>query len=181
MNRGDDSKNVILTGTASLFNDLGSEMIAAILPFYITALGGGGIVVGLLSGLREGVGDLFNVIGGWISDRIGKRKFLVFLGYLISTVFRFLLGIANSYQQVLALVGSERIGKMRDAPRDAIIAKSSNKKGKDFGIQQMMDTSGAVFETILALFFFWKLNFSFQYIILISSIIAVGSIIPILL
>ncbi len=180
MNRGDDSKNVILTGTASLFNDLGSEMIAAILPFYITALGGGGIVVGLLSGLREGVGDLFNVIGGWISDRIGKRKFLVFLGYLISTVFRFLLGIANSYQQVLALVGSERIGKMRDAPRDAIIAKSSNKKGKDFGIQQMMDTSGAVLGTILALFFFWKLNLGFQYIILIASIIAVGSIIPIL-
>jgi MFS family permease len=179
MKRG-DSKNVILAGTASLFNDIGSEMIAAILPFYVIALGGGGIAVGILSGLREGVGDLFNVIGGWVSDRIGKRKFLVFLGYLISAIFRFLLGTANSYQQVLVLVGSERVGKMRDAPRDAIISKSSKKRGKSFGIQQMMDTSGAVLGTILALFFFWKLNLGFQYIILIASVIAIVSIIPIL-
>ena len=39
-------RNIKLLGGASLFNEIGSEMVSPILPFYITAFGGGGIAIG---------------------------------------------------------------------------------------------------------------------------------------
>ena len=82
-------KNIKLLGGSSFFNDVGSEMIIPLLPFYVTAMGGGGIAIGLLSGLREGISSLLKLFGGWLSDVTGKRKRYVFLGYLISVIFRF--------------------------------------------------------------------------------------------
>src|SRR3989344_2161539 len=101
------SKNIYLLGGASLLNDVGSEMISPILPFYITALGGGGVSVGLLSGLREGLASLF----------------------------RCLLSVANSWQAIIGFVGLERLGKSRDAPREAFIAVSTKKRGRGFGLR----------------------------------------------
>lgn len=175
----DSTRNAKLLGATSFFNDTGSNAISAILPFYIIALGGGGIAIGLLSGLRNGVSSFFNMLGGWLSDKIGKRKPLVFLGYFVSDIFKFLLLIAGSWQQATAFDASSRIGKFRDSPRDAIIAKSSKGRGKKFGIQQAMDSAGAVAGTILALLLFWKLNLEFKSIILISSAIAVVSLITV--
>jgi len=171
--------NVELFGASSFFNDIGSDMIAPLLPFYILSMGGTGIAVGLLSGMREGLSSLFKILGGYISDKIGKRKIFVFFGYLISVVFRFLLLIAGSWQQVIAFVSFERIGKSRDAPRDAIIEDSTKKTGTGFGISQMMDTSGAIIGTILVLFLFWKFNFEIKKIILIAASIAILSLFPI--
>lgn len=168
-----------MLGSSSLFNDVGSNAISAILPFYIIGLGGTGIAIGLLSGLRDGISSFFNMIGGWLSDRVGKRKPLVFLGYLISDIFKFLLLIAGSWQQVTAFDASSRVGKFRDSPRDAIIAKSNKNRGKKFGIQQAMDSAGAVIGTLLVLFLFWKLNLNFKSIILIASLIAVVSLITV--
>ena len=176
MKKGD--KNINLLGGSSFFNDVGSEMITPILPFYIIALGGAGFAVGLLSGLREGLASLFKLLGGWLSDRIGKRKPFVFLGYFISIIARFLLVIANSWQYLIGLVAAERLGKLRDAPRDVIIARSTRRRGRGFGIQQMMDAAGAVVGTMLVLFLFWKLSLSFKTIILVAAIISILSLVP---
>lgn len=170
--------NIYLLGSSSLLNDLGSEMIAPILPFFITALGGGGVAVGALSGLREGLASLFKLLGGWYSDRIGKRMPFVFLGYLISVVSRFLLVFAGSWQMVIALVSAERLGKTRDAPRDVIIAESTKQRGRGFGIHQMLDTTGGILGAALVLLLFWKFNFEFKTIILIAGAISALSLIP---
>ena len=69
------NKNIWLLGWSSFFNDVGSEMITPILPFLITGLGGAGVAVGALSGIREGLAAIFKLFGGWYSDRLGKRKF----------------------------------------------------------------------------------------------------------
>ena len=176
MKKGD--KNIALLGGSSLFNDIGSEMITPLLPFYITSLGGAGLAVGLLSGLREGLSSLFKLLGGWASDRIGKRKPFIFLGYFISMISRFLLAIATSWQYLISLISIERLGKLRDAPRDAIIASSTKRRGRGFGIQQMMDTAGGVIGTIIVLFLFWKLGLSFKMIILIAGGISILSLVP---
>ena len=63
----------------------------------------------------------------------------VFLGYFVSVIFRFLLFLANAWYYVLAFVSFERLGKLRDAPRDAIISESTEKHGRGFGIHQTMD------------------------------------------
>ena len=171
-------KNIYLLGGSSLLNDAGSDIISPILPFFITSLGGSGVSVGALSGLREGLASLFKLLGGWYSDRIGKRMPFVFLGYTISVVFRFLLALANSWQFVLAFISLERLGKSRDAPRDAIITESTKKYGRGFGINQMMDTTGGVLGALIVLLLFWKLNLGFKTIILIAGAISSLSLIP---
>lgn len=173
-------KNIWLLGWSSFFNDAGSEMIAPILPFFITALGGTGLAVGLLSGLREGLASIFKLFGGWYSDRTGKRMPFVILGYLMSTIFRFLLLISASWHYIVAFVSLERFGKLRDAPRDAIITDSTDRRGRGFGIQQMLDTAGAILGSLIVLLLFWKLNLSFKGVILIAAIISFLSVVPLL-
>ncbi len=176
MKRGD--KNIFLLGSSSFLNDIGSEMITPILPFLIISLGGAGLAVGLISGLREGLSSLVKLFGGWFSDKTGKRKSFVFFGYSISVVFRFLLAFATSWYYIVTLVSLERFGKIRDAPRDAIIADTTKKRGRGFGIHQMMDTSGGIFGALIVLLFFWKLQWSFTSIIITAAVISSFSIIP---
>ncbi|MGD9276094.1 MAG: MFS transporter [Candidatus Pacearchaeota archaeon] len=176
MKKGEgNSRNVWLLGGSSFFNDVGSEMIMPILPFYILALGGGGIALGLVSGLREGLSSLFKIFGGYVSDRTGKRKVFVFFGYLFSVVFRFFLGLVNSWQYLVTFISLERFGKFRDSPRDAMISEEKKTSGKNFGILQMMDTLGAILGIILVFIFFWKFNFSFKTIIFLAAGISVFS------
>jgi len=173
-------KNIWLLGGASFFNDVGSEMISPMLPFFVQSLGGGGLAIGALSGLREGMSSLFQLFGGWISDLKGKRMPFVFLGYIMSTIFKLLLFFSSSWQAVLAFVSLERFGKLRDAPRDVIITLSTKKKkrGRGFGIHQMMDTTGSVIGSILVLILFWKLQLSFTTIIVIAGFLSAFSILP---
>ena len=175
----DGSKNIFLLGSASLFNDIGSEAITPLIPFYTTALGGAGVAIGLISGLREGLASLFGLLGGWLSDRFGQRKFFVFLGYLISSIFKFFIAAANSWQSLTAFVGFERFGKSRDAPRDVIISNSTKRKGHGFGFHEMMDRAGAIIGTLMVVFLFWKLQLGIKPILYIAAGIAALSIIPV--
>jgi MFS family permease len=170
--------NVKLLGMSSFFNDAGSDMIAPILPFYVSSLGGGGIALGLLSGMREGLASLLKIFGGWLSDKAGKRRAFVFLGYFISVIFRFMFLIASSWQWLVGFVALERFGKSRDAPRDAIIEDSTKKVGKAFAFQQMLDTSGGMIGTILIIILLWQLNLGIKTLILIACLISVPCIAP---
>ena len=174
----ENPKNIRLLGSSSFFNDIGSEMITPLLPFYIMALGGGGIAIGLLSGLREGLSSLLKILGGWLSDVTGKRKKYIFSGYLISTIFRFMLLIAGTWQQVITFVSLERFGKARDAPRDVIVSDSTKKRGHGFGFLQMMDTAGGVLGILIVLFLFWKFTPDIKTIIFFGAIIGSLSLLP---
>jgi MFS family permease len=174
----DGTKNIFLLGSSSFFNDIGSEAITPLIPFYTTALGGTGVAVGLISGLREGLASFFSLLGGWLSDRFGKRKAFVFFGYLFSAIMKFLISLANSWQLIVSFVGLERFGKLRDAPRDVIITHSTKKRGHGFGIQEMMDRAGAIGGTLLVIFLFWKLQLGMKTIILIAAIVSTLSLIP---
>src|SRR3989339_97128 len=174
-------KDIIKLGTASMFNDVGSEMITPLLPLLINSLGGGGVAVGALSGLREGLASLFRLFGGWISDKTGKKMPFVFFGYFFSVLARLLLSLATSWQYIIALVSFERFGKIRDAPRDVMISDLTKRRGEGFGIHQMMDTTGSVIGSILVLILFWKLQLSFTTIIIIAGFLSAFSILPLFL
>lgn len=177
---GKISTNVILLGIVSFLNDLSSEMIMPILPMFITALGGGSVVVGLIGGLRDSISSILKVICGYWSDKTGKRKIFVSSGYLVSSIFKLFLAFSQIWYHVLLFASLERVGKgLRTAPRDAIIADSMPKeRGKGFGIHRSLDTFGAILGSILVFLLFWFLNFSFKIIILIASAIAFTSLIP---
>ncbi len=171
-------RNIKLLGGASLFNEIGSEMVSPILPFYITAFGGGGIAIGLLSGLREGFSSLFKFFGGWFSDKLGKKNPIVLFGYFFSVIFKFLMGIAGSWQQLVGFISFERFGKLRDAPRDAMISQATKRHGRDFGLHRMIESIGGLIGILLVLFLFWKLELGFRTIIFVAAGISAFSLLP---
>lgn len=153
----------------------------AILPMFILSLGGAGIAVGLIGGLRDSVAGILKVFSGYWSDKVGRRKPFVFWGYLTSSIAKLFFPFSQNWFALLFLMPIERIGKgLRAAPRDAMIASSSRAgvRGKAFGIHRAADTSGAVLGATLALILYFLVKFDFKPILLISAIIAFFALIP---
>ena len=149
-------KNVVLAGVVSFFMDVSSEMIYPLVPLFLAnILGVNKSVIGLIEGVAESTASVLKVFSGWFSDKIGNRKWLMTAGYGISTLSRPLVALATGWQQVMGSRFVDRFGKgVRTAPRDAIIAESSNKAylGRAFGFHRSMDTLGAVAGPALAVF-----------------------------
>jgi MFS family permease len=183
---GGISTNVLLLGVVSFLNDLSSEMIIPILPLFITALGGAGLIVGLIGGLQESISSILKVLSGYWSDRLGRRKIFVSVGYLASAGFKLLLSFSTLWQHILIFASFERVGKgVRTAPRDAIIADSMPEaRGRGFGIHRALDTSGAIAGSVVVLLLFHILWFDtspimfYKWIIFIAAIIAFISLFP---
>jgi len=145
---------VIATGGASFFNDVSSEMIYPLLPVFLTSVLGVGVgFVGVIEGIAESTASLVKLFSGWLSDRLGKRKALVLLGYLLASVARPLIAVAMTGWQVLGLRFADRMGKgIRGAPRDALVADFTDetKRGLAYGYQRAMDHAGAVVGPLIA-------------------------------
>lgn len=145
---GGFSRNVWVAGLVSLFTDISSEMLVPVLPLFLSSvLGAPAAIIGLIEGLAEAVASLMKAVSGYLSDKTGRRKPFMALGYGFSNVLKPLMGFAGSWGQILALRVSDRFGKgLRGAPRDALIAESTAPamRGKAFGLHRAMDTLGAV-------------------------------------
>ncbi len=175
-------RNVILLGIISFLNDASSEIIKPILPLLIVALEGNELILGLISGLMESTSSLLKVFSGYISDRVGKRKHIVFSGYLASAVFKLLLSVSTVWYHIMIFATFERVGKgIRTAPRDAIISESMpERKGKGFGIHRALDTAGAVLGACMAFILTSLMGFAYTRSILIAAILSFISLIPFL-
>lgn len=63
---------------ASLFGlALGEELWQAYIPAYLTALGAGGVAVGLFGSSKDLLDSLYQYPGGWLADRFGRRHALL--------------------------------------------------------------------------------------------------------
>ncbi|PIP69367.1 MAG: MFS transporter, partial [Nitrospirae bacterium CG22_combo_CG10-13_8_21_14_all_44_11] len=79
-------RNVFFTGLVSFFMDFSSEMIYPLVPIFLSSvLGVNKSIIGLIEGIAESTASLLKVFSGWLSDRIGKRKILLIVGYGVST------------------------------------------------------------------------------------------------
>jgi MFS family permease len=140
-------RSVVALGFVSLAMDLSSEMIHALLPlFMVGTLGLSVAAVGLIDGIAEATASITKVFSGWLSDKLGRRKPLILLGYGLAALSKPLFPLASGALPVLAARFADRIGKgIRGAPRDALIADSTPAeiRGGAFGLRQSMDTAGA--------------------------------------
>lgn len=174
-------RNIILLGLTSLLADFSSEMIQPLLPFFIVALGGAGIAIGLVGGMGDALAAIFKVMSGHWADQRRKYKRFVYLGYGFSAMAKFLFPLVQTWQQAFVLRPVERIGKgLRDAPRDAIVSESVKEsvRGKGFGIQRMMDGTGAILGSIFVYILFVDLNISFRSVFFIAALIALTALVP---
>jgi len=178
-------KNVTVAGLVSFFMDISSEMIYPLVPLFLAnVLGVNKSVIGLIEGIAESTASLLKVFSGWFSDRIGNRKWLMALGYGISTLSRPFLALATGWHQVLGSRFIDRFGKgVRTAPRDAIIAESADKAylGRAFGFHRAMDTMGAVVGPALAFFFLGLFSDDYRKVFWLSMIPGVIAVLLIIL
>lgn len=144
---------VYLLGLVSFLMDVASEMVYPLLPLFLASLGAGAGAIGLVEGVAEATASLFKVVGGRLSDRMGRRKPLLLLGYGIPGLLRPLLALAQSPWHVLLYRFLDRTGKgLRTAPRDALLAESAPREalGRAYGLHRGMDTLGATLGPLLA-------------------------------
>ncbi len=150
------SGNVFALSLVSLLNDTSSEIIYPLLPAFLAlTLGASPFAIGLIEGFAESVAAFLKLFSGYFSDKFDSRKLPVFFGYSLASLTRPLLAFVGSWQQVLFVRVTDRVGKgIRGAPRDAIIAASvpEEKRGLAFGFNRAADHLGAVIGPVVAFF-----------------------------
>ena len=149
------SRNVLGLGLTSLFTDISSEMVSAVLPLYfISILRMTPLQFGVVDGLYQGVSALVRLAGGLAADRSRRYKEVAALGYGLSAFCKLgLLAAGGLWTLLAALMVVDRTGKgIRTAPRDALISLSSRPEqlGTAFGVHRAMDTAGAMIGPIIA-------------------------------
>jgi len=149
------SKNVISLGFVSLFTDISSEMTFGVLPiFFYEQLGLPRALIGVIEGIAEAASHIFRMLSGVLSDRLGRRKAVVFIGYALSNVVKPFFAFTTTWVHALAIRFGDRVGKgVRTSPRDALLASSVSERrvGRAFGLHRTLDQSGAVIGPLLAL------------------------------
>jgi MFS family permease len=177
--------NVWVVSVTSFLTDISSEMIINLLPLFLAGvLGVKTGIIGLIEGVAETTASLLKVVSGWLSDRLGQRKWLAVSGYGLSTIAKPFFYFVTSWWGVLALRFADRVGKgVRTAPRDALVADSISEehRGLAFGLHRAADTGGAMIGLLIALGVVWAAQSgavglersTFQTVVLISFVPAV--------
>ena len=175
-------RNVWVMAATSLLNDISSEMLLNLVPFFLAnILGVRTAVIGLIEGVAETTASLLKIFFGAMSDRFGKRKPFAVVGYALSALTKPFLYFANAWGWVLGVRVADRIGKgVRTAPRDALIADSidDTQRGLAFGLHRASDTLGAFLGLGIAAFIVWRTQAqsslltldTFKLIVLVSII-----------
>ena len=148
-------RSVWALGFVSMFMDISSEMVHALMPaFLVGTLGASVATLGLIEGVAEATASITKIFSGWISDRLGKRKLLAVIGYGLAALTKPVFPFAATPLQVLGARFADRIGKgIRGAPRDALVADVTPPqiRGLAFGVRQGLDTVGAFLGPALAI------------------------------
>lgn len=151
-------------------------MIFSVWPLFLTqTLGASMSVVGMIDGLGDAFVSISQAVSGYWSDRLRKRKVFVWIGYLLGAVSRIGYALAPAWQWVIPFRVLDRSGKMRGAPRDAIIGEMTNRsnRGRSFGILRALDNGGAVCGILIALYLIHRIDLRTMFLIAaIPSILA---------
>ncbi|MEW6095858.1 MAG: MFS transporter [bacterium] len=168
MNQKEVGKTVKIFALASFLNDLGSDMIYPIWPLFVTSvLGANMAVLGFIDGLGDAIVSISQAASGYISDKIRKRKVFIWVGYLCGSLSRVGYGLSPVWQYLMPFRILDRAGKIRAAPRDAIVADISTKenRGRNFGLIRAMDNLGAVCGIIVCILFVELLGYRNLFLI----------------
>ncbi len=132
---------------ASFLNDMGSDIIYPVWPLFVTeVLKANMAALGFLDGLGEAIVSIAKAISGFWSDKIRRRKRFIWVGYLMGSLSRLGYAISTIWQHLIPFRILDRAGKIRGAPRDAVIADVSNdqNRGRNFGLLRTADYAGAI-------------------------------------
>lgn len=176
-------KNILYTGITSFLTDTSVKMVYSVMPMFLMSIGATKTSLAAIEGIAESTASLIKALSGFWSDKLGKNKPFMIIGYSISALILPLYTFVVSPFQVLILRFIERFGKgIRTAPRDSLIAGSvlNNETGRSFGLQKAMDNSGAIAGPLAAFVILSFSHESYRFIFLIAGIPAIIAILVII-
>src|SRR5262249_20008213 len=146
------NRTVIAAGLTSLLADVAYEMATSLLAGFLVILNIPSWFLGLIEGTGDALANFVKLGIGYYSDRIGKRKAIVVLGYALTGVSISLFAFAVGWPLILLGKSLAWIGNgLRGPLRDAILAKSVPPQavGRAFGFHRAGDTIGAIIGPLL--------------------------------
>lgn len=182
-------RNIWAVSVTSFLMDISSEMVLNLIPLFLAnVLGVRTTVIGLIEGVAESTASILRVFSGFVSDRVGSRKWMAVLGYAISAASKPVFYFAAAWSTVAGGRWADRVGKgVRTAPRDALVADSIDppRRGLAFGVHRAADTAGAMLGVLGALVAVWITQGStgplqahtFRLIVLVSLVPAILAVI----
>jgi MFS family permease len=141
------TRSVVAIAFASLFSDACYELIIPLLPSFITSLGGGPFVLGLMEGLADGIAFPFKLAGGLLADRTRNRRAWTAAGYLGVGIFMPAIALMHSVAGVVTMRASAWATRgFRSPIRDTLLVDDTDPRfvNRAFGFQRALDTVGAV-------------------------------------
>ncbi|MGE5329753.1 MAG: MFS transporter, partial [Deltaproteobacteria bacterium] len=174
--------NVFLAGLTSFLTDTSTKMVYAVMPLFLLSIGASKTELSLIEGVAESTASVLKAISGWWSDKIGKNKPFMLLGYFITALITPIYSFVATPFQILYLRFIERVGKgIRTAPRDSLIAGSTDgkKAGKNFGFHKAMDNAGAILGPLIAVWIMAVFANNYRLVFLLATIPAVLGVIVI--
>jgi MFS family permease len=156
-NKSDDTRRrrtVRTFAAASFLNDVGADMIYSVWPLFVTtALGANMAALGFIDGLGDTIVSISQAVSGYLSDRLRKRKIFIVIGYLCGSLSRVGYAVSTVWQHLIPMRVLDRAGKIRSAPRDAIVADLSSRenRGSNFGLLRAADNLGATCGILLSI------------------------------
>ena len=177
-------KNIVFTGLTSFFTDTSTKMVYSVMPLFLLSMGSSKTTISLIEGIAESTASLIKALSGFWSDKIGKNKPFMIIGYGLTAIITPIYAFAISPIQVLYLRFTERLGKgLRTAPRDSLISSSTSKNtmGRSFGFQKAMDNSGAIIGPLIAFLLLKFLPLNYGNIFILATIPALFGVLTIII
>jgi len=173
---------VLGIGMASLFSDMSHETVTALLPAFLASMGATAGALGTIEGFADGFSSVAKLYGGWLADRVRRRKVLCAGGYGFMAFSPIVIAAAGNWFVVLAGRVVAWISRgLRSPARKALLADAVTPQtyGRAFGFERAMDTTGAVAAPLLVLVCL-HLGLTHRTLILLSAIPALVAVLTIM-
>jgi len=129
---------LILFLAAMIFANIGGSMYQSFMPLYVKDLGASIRQIGLFFTVAQIVPLFLQILGGWISDSLGRLRAIA-IGSVFGVIGFIPLVIADRWEWLLIAMAVGSIARALVGPSfDAFIAEHSSEenRGKVFGISQ---------------------------------------------
>jgi len=141
------NQDVIGLGVNRFLSDFGHEAGTAILPLFLTAIGAPAFALGAIEGIADALSSFAKLFGGWLGDRVERRRPWAAAGYLLTGVTTGLYGLFAAWPWTLLVRTLGWAGRgVRSPLHDALLTDSVpvSARGRAFGFDEAADTAGAV-------------------------------------
>ncbi len=119
------NRNVIGLAINRFLSDFGQEAGTSVLPLLLAAIGAPAIALGLIEGTADALSSFAKPFGGWLGDRVQRRKPWAAAGYVLTGVTTGLYGLLSWWPWTLLVRTVGWAGRgLRSPLHDALLANS---------------------------------------------------------